>query len=78
MPCGRACACLPTRIPSTSRPPKPLGKGGDLLPRSFRHEAALRQRVSQREASEQEQDDGSGSPRKRTWATAVPAGSTVA
>src|SRR5262249_5506138 len=56
MPWGRACACLPTRVPSTSRPPKPLGKGGDLLPRSFRHQAALRQRVSQRETSEHEQD----------------------
>jgi hypothetical protein len=37
----RARACLPTRAPSTSRALKPLGKGGDLFPYSFRYEAAL-------------------------------------
>jgi hypothetical protein len=62
-------------FPPTSRALKPLRKGGDLFPCSFGYEAALRERVSQRKASEHEQDErlritpqehvGHGSPRRR-------------
>ena len=51
----RARACL--RLPSTLRALKPLGKGEDLFPYSFRHEAALCEGVRQGEASEHEQDE---------------------